>query len=106
VYAELGGHTAYMERTNLTSRQMNARLVRKTLSYSKKLAVLKAACVWEDTLYNFNRPCRSLRLELERASANKKWQKRSPAIAAGLTDHLWSVKELLTTLVIPSPQLD
>ena len=31
VLAEVGGHTAYVERTHLTSRQMNGRLVRKTL---------------------------------------------------------------------------
>ena len=36
----MGGHTAYVERTNLTSRQMNGRLVRKTLSYSKQLEAL------------------------------------------------------------------
>jgi hypothetical protein len=39
----MGGHTAYVERTNLTSRQMNGRLVRKTLLYSKQVAALKAA---------------------------------------------------------------
>src|SRR5436190_6891777 len=44
----LGLHTAYVERTNLTSRQMNGRLVRKTLSYSKQLDALTASCAWED----------------------------------------------------------
>jgi hypothetical protein len=48
VLAVVGGHTAYVERTNLTARTMNGRLVRKTLSYSKQLAALKAACAWED----------------------------------------------------------
>jgi hypothetical protein len=52
VLALMGGHTAYVERTNLTSRQMNGRLVRKTLSYSKQLAALRAACAWEDWVYN------------------------------------------------------
>src|SRR6266496_3131316 len=33
----MGGHTTYVERTNLTSRQTNGRLVRKTLFYSKQL---------------------------------------------------------------------
>jgi IS1 family transposase len=36
------------ERTNLTSRQISGRLVRKTLSHSKELAMLKASCAWED----------------------------------------------------------
>ena len=44
----VGAHTAYVERTNLTSRQMNGRLVRKTLSYSKQLEALRASCAWED----------------------------------------------------------
>ena len=44
----IGAHTAYVERTNLTSRQMNGRLVRKTLSYSKQLDALTASCAWED----------------------------------------------------------
>jgi len=48
VIALVGAHIAYVERTNLTSRQMNGRLVRKTLSFSKQLAMLEAACAWED----------------------------------------------------------
>jgi IS1 family transposase len=52
----LGEHTAYVERTHLTSRQMNGRLVRKTLSFSKELRFLKAASALEDALYNFTRP--------------------------------------------------
>lgn len=44
VSALLGKHTAYVERTHLTSRQMNGRLVRKSLSYSKQLKLLRAAC--------------------------------------------------------------
>jgi len=56
VKSVLGEHTAYVERTNLTSRQMNGRLVRKTLSFSKELRLLKAASALEDALYNFTRP--------------------------------------------------
>ena len=44
----VGAHTAYVERTNLTRRQMNGRLVRKILSYSKQLDALRASCAWED----------------------------------------------------------
>ncbi len=46
----LGEQTAYVERTHLTSRQMNGRLVRKTLSFSKELRFLKAASALEDAL--------------------------------------------------------
>ena len=91
----LGEHTAYVERTNLTSRQMNGRLVRKTLSFSKELRLLKAAIALEDALYNFTRPVKTLRVELEKPTRQARWQQRSPAVAAGLTDHIWTVKELL-----------
>lgn len=97
----LGEHTAYVERTNLTSRQMNGRLVRKTLSFSKELRFLKAASALEDALYNFTRPLKTLRLELEKPSKCTRWQQRTPAMAAQLTNHIWSVKELLTVVLVP-----
>jgi len=95
----LGEHTAYVERTHLTSRQMNGRLVRKTLSFSKELVMLDAACAWEDWVYNLTRPVKTLRIEVN--AGRRRWQPRSPAVAAGLTDHIWTVKELLMTIVAP-----
>jgi hypothetical protein len=95
-----GTRTVYVERTNLSSRLMNARLVRKTLAFSKELEMLKAASVWEDMNHNFLRPLKSLRLELNHADC--RWLPRSPAMAAGLTDHLWSIHELLSTIPIPN----
>ena len=97
----LGEHTAYVERTNLTSRQMNGRLVRKTLSFSKELRLLKAASTLEDALYNFTRPVKSLRIEQVDRSTSARWHQRTPAMAAGLTDHIWTVKELLTLVLVP-----
>jgi hypothetical protein len=96
----LGQHTAYVERTHLTSRQMNGRLVRKTLSYSKQLELLEAACAWEDWIYNLTRKRETLRVEVN--DGQRRWQPRSPAMAAGLSDHLWSTEELLTRVVAPS----
>ena len=101
VKALLGEHTAYVERTNLTSRQMNGRLVRKTLSFSKELLLLKAASALEDALYNFTRPVKTLRVELANPSKQARWQQRTPAMAAGLTDHIWTVKELLHLMLVP-----
>lgn len=95
--ALLGGHTAYIERTNLTSRQMNGRVVRKTLSFSRQVGYLRAACRWEDAVYNWIRPCSSL--ARERADGTK--QKRTPAMAAGLTDNCWTVQHLLSMIVPP-----
>jgi len=101
VKAKLGCHTAYVERTNLTSRTMNGRLVRKTLSFSKDLRFLKASNALEDAIYNFTRPVKTLRVELPNPSKQARWQQRSPAMAASLTDHIWTVKELLTVVLVP-----
>ena len=98
----LGEHTAYIERTHLTSRQMNGRLVRKTLSFSKELRLLKSASTLEDALYNFTRPVKTLRVELTKHSKQAHWQQRTPAMAAGLSDHIWTAKELLHFVLIPS----
>jgi len=96
----MAGHAAYVECTNLTSRQMNGRLVRKTLSYSKQLNMLAAACAWEDWIYNLTRPVKTLQVAVN--EGQRRWQPRSPAMAAGLTDHIWTVKELLMTVVAPT----
>jgi hypothetical protein len=101
VQAMLGTHTAYVERTHLTSRQMNGRLVGKTLSFSKELRFLEAASCWEDALSNFSRPLRTLRVPLGADPHRPNFQSRTPAMAAGLTDHIWTVKELLTRVLIP-----
>ena len=102
VKALLGEHTAYVERSHLTSRQMNGRLVRKSLSYSKRLRFLHAACSWEDWVYNVTRPVKTLRVEQVAGYAQQRWQPRTPAMAAGLTDHIWTIKKLLSTVVVPT----
>jgi len=79
---------------------MNGRLVRKALSYSKELEMLKASCAWEDWAYNLTRPVKTLRREVN--DGFRRWQPRSPAMAAGLADHIWTVNELLMTVVPPT----
>jgi len=98
---KLGCHTASIERTNLTSRTMNGQLVRKTLSFSKELRFLKASSTLEDAIYNFTRPVKTLRVEVANPRDQARWQQRTPAMAAGLTDHIWTVGELLTTVLVP-----
>lgn len=100
VCSVLPQQTAYVERTHLTSRLMNGRLVRKTLGFSKELAMLIAASIWEDLIYNFARPLKSLRLEVN--DGRRRWQPPSPAMAAALTDHIWTIEELLTHVPIPN----
>jgi hypothetical protein len=99
VPALMGLNTAYVERTNLTSRQMNGRMVRKTLSFSKDEKMLKASCTLEDWVYNLTRPVKSLRVEVN--DGQRRWQPRSPAMAAGLTDHVWTIEELMMKVVVP-----
>jgi hypothetical protein len=100
VIALLGKSTAYIERSNLTSRLFNGRQVRKTLAFSKEIEAYGAAAIWEDSYYNLVRPHKSLRLPAA-DGLPQKWLPRTPAMAAGLTDHIWTVKELLTALPVP-----
>jgi hypothetical protein len=100
----LGGqqiNTAYVERDNLTSRQSNGRLVRKTLSHSKKSYFLRRHLALEDAVFNFVRPHQALRIAVPQPTPGRKWQQRTPAMAAGLTDHIWGLEELLSYRVPP-----
>jgi hypothetical protein len=89
-------NTAYVERDKLTSRQSNGRLVRKALSHSKRKDYLQYHLDFEDAIYNLVRPHSALRLRLRRPVAHGRiWTPRTPAMAAGLTDHIWNMEELL-----------
>ena len=101
VLALFGQSTAYVERTHLTMRLFNGRLVRQTLGFSKDLACYRASAAWEDAVYNLVRPLKTLRQEVH-DEPGRRWRPRTPAMAAGLTDHIWSLKELLTTVVCPN----
>jgi hypothetical protein len=96
-------NTAYIERDNLTSRQSNGRLVRKTLSHSKRKDYLQNHIDLEDATYNLVRPHSALRLKLRGPAAHGRlWTPRTPAMAAGITDHIWSLEELLSYCSPPS----
>ena len=60
------------------------------------------------TYHNFVLPHTSLRLPLPDAipgtGSGKRWQQRTPAMAAGLTDRVWSLREVLMSRVPPWPQ--
>ncbi len=101
VLALLGKSTAYIERSNLTSRLFNSRQVRKSLAFSKDIEAYRAAAVWQDCYYNLVQPHKSLRVAVHDGSP-RKWAACTPAMAAKLTDHIWTVKELLTTVPLPS----
>jgi len=105
VLAQVGGHTSSVERTNLTARQMNGRLVGKTRSYSKRLDALAAACAWEDWVYNLTRTVDTLSIPDRDARGRRRWQRQTPAMEAGLTAHRWTITEPLTTVVPLLPLL-
>jgi hypothetical protein len=76
--------------------------VRKTLSHSKKSYFLRQHLELEDAFFNFVRPHQALRIALPQPTLGRKWQRRTPAMAAGLTDHIWTLEELLSYRVPPS----
>jgi hypothetical protein len=84
-------NVSFLERQNLTDRHHNARKRRKTYCFSKCWEAHEAATYF--TLYssNFCWPVRTLRVQ----RADQSWQERTPAMAAGLTDHVWSLAEWL-----------
>ena len=88
-------NTTFVERFNATMRQHNSRKQRKVYSFSKKFAQHEALSWLTVTYYNFSRPHGGLRLR-----DGRYWHKRSPAMAAGLTDHIWSLRELFTYVVV------
>ncbi len=84
--------TSYLERHNATDRHRNARKGRKTYRFSKDWEVHEAMTSFTMFSYNFCWSVRTLRVRGERG----RWQQRTPAMAAGLTDHIWSLAEWLT----------
>jgi hypothetical protein len=87
-------NTAYIERDNLTLRQELRRLSRKTLGFSKNRRELQHALDFIDAHDNFVKPHGALRLKAS-SEGNRLWMPRSPAMAAGISDHIWSLEELL-----------
>ena len=78
--------TSYVERQNLTMRMSMRRFTRLTNAFSKKVENLAAAVSLHFAHYNYCRPHSSL------------GKKVTPAMAAGLTDHVWTLQELIGLL--------
>jgi hypothetical protein len=85
-------NTSFVERQNGTDRNRNARKVRKTYCFSKDWSVHQAMTYFTMYSYNFCWPVRTLRVKDEDGT----WQRRTPAMAAGLSDHVWLLSEWLT----------
>ena len=95
-----GIHTAYIERFNATMRSALAPLVRRSRALAHKAEMLQAGMYLVGTAYNFCWAHRSLRQGAP-AGSGRKWHERTPAMAAGLTDQLWSLPEVLRYQVPP-----
>jgi len=100
-------NTAFIERVNLTLRMHIPALARRVLSFAKTAAGLVQQVSLMRAYYNFCLPHRALRLPLPEPiptkgnGSPKRWQARTPAMAAGITDHVWTMKELLLFPVPP-----
>jgi IS1 family transposase len=85
-------NTSFVERQHATDRGRNARKARKTYRFSKDWRVHEAMTYFTLYSYNFCWAVRTLRTRRENGS----WQRRTPAMAAGLAKHVWSLREWLT----------
>jgi len=90
-----GVNTAYIERLNATFRARLAPLVRRTRAPARKEATLTAGMWLVGCCYNYCWAHHSLRLHTV-PGAGRKWRERTPAMAAGLTQHIWRLEELLS----------
>ena len=83
---------AFVERHHGSDRNRNRRKVRKTCCFSKDWEVHEAMTYFTLYSYNFCWPVRTLRVEV----GERQYQPRTPAMAAGFTDHIWSIREWAT----------
>jgi IS1 family transposase len=103
-------NTSFIERVNLSIRQHVAAVGRRVMTLCKGEEGLRQQLALYHTYYNFCLPHASLRQPLvqpEPTNGNgsaKRWQPQTPAMAAGLTDRVWTLREVLLFRVPPWPQ--
>jgi hypothetical protein len=103
-------NTAFIERLNLSLRQHVAVVGRRVTTLCKGEAGLRQELILYQIYYNFCLPHTSLRLPLPQpvptngAGCGKEWRQCTPAMAAGVTDHVWTLREVLLFRVPPWPQ--
>jgi IS1 family transposase len=89
-------NTSFLERQNATDRHFNSRKHRRSYCFSKDWQVHQAAGYFSLYSYNFCWCVRTLRCK----GPDGRYQARTPAMAAGLTDHVWSLEQWLRYPVI------
>ncbi len=103
-------NTAFIERVNLSIRQHVAAVGRRVTTLCKHEAGLRQQLALYQVYYNFCLPHASLCLPLPQpeptkgTGSAKRWCPCTPAVAAGLTDHVWTLRELLVFRVPSWPQ--
>ena len=103
-------NTAFIERLNLTIRQHVAAVGRRVSTLCKHEAGGRQQLALYHVYHNFCLPHASLRQPLSQPrptqghGSAKTWQPRTPAMAAGLTDHVWTLRAVLRLRVPPWPQ--
>jgi hypothetical protein len=95
-------NTAFIERLNATFRQRLPWLARRCRQLARQPQTLQAGMFIVACLYNFCTYHDSLRVAFYLAKGGQRWLHRTPAIAAGLTDHRWSIEELFSFKVPPA----
>jgi hypothetical protein len=91
-------NTSFVERHHGTDRGQCGRKRRKTYGFSKEWGAHRAATYFVAYRYNFCWPVRALRVQ----GGDGAWgPERTPAMAAGLTDHVWTLREWLTRPAAP-----
>jgi IS1 family transposase len=104
-------NTSFVERDNLTLRQGNRRLTRRSNGFSKDLTWFEKQLWLSMAYYHFVLPHHSLRHSLPEprptrgSGSYQRWLPATPAMAAGITDHVWTTAELLSYRV-PAQFLD
>lgn len=95
-------NTSFVERDNLTQRQSNRRLTRRTTGYSKEITWLEKQLWLSLAYYHLVLPHHSLRQRLavpestRGTGSPRLWNLVTPAMAAGISDHIWTTTELLS----------
>jgi transposase-like protein/IS1 family transposase len=99
-------NTAFIERLNGTMRQRLASLTRKCRHAARRVMALETGMYLLGCTYNFCWPHHELSRREATAQGKRGEVLLTPAIASGLTDHVWSIWELLSYRVAPSPWIE
>jgi IS1 family transposase len=103
-------NTSFIERLNLSLRQHVAAIGRRATTLCKGEGGLRQQLAVYHVYYNFCLPHASLRQALPQpeftngTGSARQWRPQTPAMAAGLTDHVWTLREVLLFRVPPWPQ--